>query len=163
MIDNLPYQPSKFRTKNWVEINDDSRQTYNTYSQIRFKTMILNLSICSCNDVYILFKVTITVPNTTATDVAANNANKKVIVKNWAKFTDSRSKTNNSQVDNAKIIDVVMQMYNSVIYRDNCSKTSAILWQYYRDEPDLNAADAVIDFPGDNSSASFRFKQEVTG
>ena len=82
MIDNLPYQPSKFRTKNWVETNDDSRQTYNTYSQIRFKTMILNSIICSCNDVYILFKVTITVPNTTATDVAANNANKKVIVKN---------------------------------------------------------------------------------
>ena len=82
MIDNLPYQPSKFRTKNWVEINDDSRQTYNTYSQIRFKTMILNSSICNCNDVYILFKVTIIVPNTAATDVAANNANKKVLVKN---------------------------------------------------------------------------------
>ena len=56
-----------------------------------------------------------------------------------------------------------MQMYNSVIYRHNYSKTSTILWQDYRDEPDLNAADTIIDFPGDNSSASFRFKQEITG
>ena len=31
-LDNTPNQPSKFRTKNWVEINDDSRGTHNTNS-----------------------------------------------------------------------------------------------------------------------------------
>ena len=36
-------QPSKFRTKNWVEINDESRGVYNTGSQIKFKTTILKL------------------------------------------------------------------------------------------------------------------------
>ena len=29
-LDNTPNQLIKFRTKNWVEINDDSRGTYNT-------------------------------------------------------------------------------------------------------------------------------------
>ena len=29
---------TKFRTKNWAEINDDARGTYNTNSQIKFKT-----------------------------------------------------------------------------------------------------------------------------
>ena len=41
LLDNTPNQPSKFRTKNWVEINDDSRGTYNTNSQIKFKTSIV--------------------------------------------------------------------------------------------------------------------------
>ena len=33
--DSTPNQPTKFRTKNWVEINDDARGTYNTDSQIK--------------------------------------------------------------------------------------------------------------------------------
>ena len=36
-------QPSKFKTKNWFEINDESRGTYNFNSEIKFKTTILNL------------------------------------------------------------------------------------------------------------------------
>ena len=38
LLENTPNQPTKFRTKKWVEINDESRGTYNTYSKIRFKT-----------------------------------------------------------------------------------------------------------------------------
>ena len=38
LLDNTPNQPTKFRTKNWVEINDDARGTYNSNSQIKFKT-----------------------------------------------------------------------------------------------------------------------------
>ena len=37
-LENSPNEPSKFRTKKWVEINDDSRGTLNTNSEIRFKT-----------------------------------------------------------------------------------------------------------------------------
>ena len=40
LLDNTPNQTTKFRTKNWVEINDDSHETYNTYSQIKFKTNV---------------------------------------------------------------------------------------------------------------------------
>ena len=35
LLDNTPNQPTKFRSKNWVEINDDARGTYNTNSQIK--------------------------------------------------------------------------------------------------------------------------------
>ena len=38
MLDNTLNQPSKFKTKNLVEINDDSSGTCNTVSQINFKT-----------------------------------------------------------------------------------------------------------------------------
>ena len=34
LLDNTSSQPSKFRKKIWIEINDDSRGAYNTNSQI---------------------------------------------------------------------------------------------------------------------------------
>ena len=40
-LDNTPNQSSKFRTKNWIEINDQSRGVYNVYGDIRFKTTML--------------------------------------------------------------------------------------------------------------------------
>ena len=44
LIDNTPNQPSKFRTKKWVEVNDDTSGIYNTISQIKFKTSMLKSS-----------------------------------------------------------------------------------------------------------------------
>ena len=43
LIDDASNQPSKFRTKSWVEINDESRGTYNVNSQIKFKTTIAKI------------------------------------------------------------------------------------------------------------------------
>ena len=82
LLDNTPNQPPKFRTKNWVEVNDESSR---------------------------------------------NNTNKKVVFKNCAPFTDCISEINNTQVDNAKDIDIVMPMYNLLEYSDNYSKTSGSL------------------------------------
>ena len=78
LLDNTPNQPNKFRTKYWVEKNDESRGTYNTNSQIRFKTSLLRSSLCDYSNAYILVKGTITVVNT-GTVAAPNNADKKVI------------------------------------------------------------------------------------
>ena len=60
LLDNTPNQPSKFRTKNWVEINDGLRGTYNTNSQIEFKISMLESSLCDYSDGCILVKRTIT-------------------------------------------------------------------------------------------------------
>ena len=49
-------KPSKFRTKNWVEINDDVRGVYSPNKQIRFKTAMLRSSLCDYNDAYNLLK-----------------------------------------------------------------------------------------------------------
>ena len=57
-----------------------------------------------------------------------------------------------------------MPMYNLIEYGDAYSKTSGSLWQYYRDEPTLNANDEIIEFPANNNNnASFKFKQQITG
>ena len=86
LLDSALNQPSKFRTKNWVETNDESRGTYSFNRQIIFKTSMLRSSLCYYSDAYILVKGNITVNNTTAEGVAANNTNKKVISKNCAPF-----------------------------------------------------------------------------
>ena len=119
LLDNTPNQPPKFRIKHWVEINNESRGTYNTNSETRCKTSMLRSNLCDYSDAYIPVKGTITVANTAAAGAAANNSNKKVIFKNDAPFTSCISRTNNTQVDDAQYIDVVMPMYNLIEYSDN--------------------------------------------
>ena len=157
LIDDASNQPSKFKTKNWVEINDESRGTYNVNSQIRFKTTMLKFSLSDNKDAYILVKGTITVDNTAAADADANNTNKKVIFKNCAPFTNCISEINNTQVDNAKDIDIVMPMYNLLEYSDHYSKTFGSLWQYCKDNNN-----AIVNFAENNLTDSFNFKVKIT-
>ena len=77
MLENTSNQPSKFGAKNWIEINDESRGTYNTNSQIKFKTTMLKSSLYDHSDAYILFKGNIMVNNAAADGAAANITNKK--------------------------------------------------------------------------------------
>ena len=66
----------------------------------------------------------------------------------------------NTQIDNAKDIDVVMNMYNLTEYSENYSPTSGSLWQYYRNQPDLNDDGNIIDFAAnDDTSLSFKYKE----
>ena len=163
LLDNGSNQPSKFRTKNQVEINDESRGGYNVNSQIKFKTTMLKSSLCDYSDAYILVKGTITVDDTSAAGAAANNTNKKVILKNCAPFTNCISKINNTQIDHAKDIDIVMPMYNLIEHSDNYSKTSGSLWQYCKDMPAVNNNGDIVNFNGPNATDSFSFKTKITG
>ena len=72
LFGNTPNQPTKLWTKKWVAINDDSRWTYNTISQIKYKNSMLKSSLCDYNDPYILASGTITVPNTRTAAVLNN-------------------------------------------------------------------------------------------
>ena len=161
--DDAPNQPSKFRTRNWVEINDESRGAYNVNSQIKFQTTMLKSSLCDYSDAYILAKGTISVTNTAAADAAANNINKKVIFKNSAPFTNCISENNNTQIGNAKDMDIVMPMYNLIEYSDNYAKTTGSLWQYCKYIPARNANDEIIIFDVNNVTDSFNFKVKFTG
>ena len=109
LLDDTTNQPSKFRTRDWVEINDESKGIYDN-SNITFKA-------------FILVKGTITVSNAAAADAAVNNTNKKVIFKNYTPFTDCITEINDTQIDDGQKIDVVMPMYNLIEYSDAYSKT----------------------------------------
>ena len=116
---------------------------------------MLKSSLCDYSDAYILVKgkIKITGRGTDAAARQADERDKGLAFKNYAPFTNCISEINNTQVDNAKDIDIVMPMCNLIEYSDNYAKTSGSLWQYFRDEPDDNLAD----------SESFKSKIEITG
>ena len=145
LLDSASNKPSKFRTRNWVEINDESRGTY-TSNDIKFKTTMLRSNLCDYADAYILVKGTITITGAGNDDAAKrlDERNKGVIFKNCAPFTKCISKINDTEIDNAQDIDIVMPMYNLIEYSNNYSKTSGSLWQYCKDEPNDNVVGSEL-------------------
>ena len=155
LLDDSSNKTSKFRTKSWVERNDESRGKYNNDKQIKFKTAMLKSSLCDYSDACTLIKEKITITEA-GTDKAARQGDERdkgVAFKNCAPFTCCKSDINNAEIDYCEDIDIVMPMYNLIEYSDNYAKTSGSLWQYYRDEPNDNLAD----------SESFKSKIKITG
>ena len=124
---------------------------------------MLKSSLCDYSDAYILGKGTITVNNTAAAGAAANNTNKKVMFKNCAPFTNCISEINNTQIDNAKDIDIVIPMYNLIEYSDNYAKTTGSIWQYCKDIPAQNANGDIALFAANNITDSFKFQAKIKG
>ena len=87
---------------------------------------------------------------------------KKVIFKHCAPFTNCISKINNTLIDNAEYIDIVMLMYNLIEYSDNYSKTSGSLWQYCKEIPAVKDDGNMVDFNRANATDSFNFKTKIT-
>ena len=86
---------------------------------------MLESSLCDYSDAYIPVKGSISVA--TATGVAADINNIKLVSKNCAPYTDCISEINNTEVDNAKIFDVVMPICKLIKYSGNYLKTSGCL------------------------------------
>ena len=103
------------------------------------------------------------VNNNAGAGAAANNIGKKVIFKNCAPFTNCISKINNTQIDNAEYIDIVMPMYKLIEYSDNHSKISGSLWQYCKDIPAVDDDGDIVIFNGANDTDSFNFKSKIIG
>ena len=111
---------------------------------------MLKSSLCDYIDGYILFGGTITV-----VALSAGRGNNSIAVgfKICAPFTDCIREINNTQIDNAKDVDVIMPMQNLIENSGDYSKTSESLWQYYKDEPAFNNG-VIANFPG--NSVSFK-------
>ena len=111
---------------------------------------MLRSNLCDSADSYILLKGTITITGEgdNAGERQADERDKGGTFKNCAPFTKCISRINNTVIDNAYDIDIVMPMYNLMEYKDNYSKTSECLWQYYKDIPNDNLA----------RSESFKYK-----
>ena len=96
-----------------------------------FKTTMLRSNLRDYTDSYILVKETITI--TEGADAAAERADERdkgVAFKNCVPFTKCIIRINNTDIDNAHDIDIIIPMYNLIEYSDNYSKTSGSLWQY---------------------------------
>ena len=95
LLENTPNHLTKFRTKNWPYTNDDACRTYQKDRQIKFKTSMLKSSLCDYSDAHMLVKRLYQLSHKQETT-------KKVVVENYAPFTDFISEINNTQIDNNK-------------------------------------------------------------
>ena len=114
LLDDTLNQPSKFRTKKWIEINYQSKGVYNTISEVRFKTTMLKSSLCDYGDACILVKGTIIIVGA-GDDAASRRADERkkgVISKNCVPFLNCKSEINNTEIEHVKYIDTVMPMYD---------------------------------------------------
>ena len=88
-----------------VEINDDACEMYNTNNQRKVKTKMLRWTLCDQSNAYTLVTGTFIVVG-----------------------TDASARKSNTQVDNKKDLDVVMEMCYLLEYINNYSKTNRILF-----------------------------------
>ena len=124
---------------------------------------MLRSNLSDYSDGYILTKGNITVRNTAAQGQANNVIIKRVILKNCVRFTNWINRINNTQVDDAHDIDLVMPMYKLIEYSDNYSKTSRILWHYCKDQLAVDNNGAIVYFIVANSlTDSFKIKEKLT-
>ena len=124
MLDTTPDEVPRFITKKWIEFHDQSGTTEDRYKkskQIRFKTSMLRSNLCDFNNVYIVGKGTITVTNPDK-----NVYDKELAFKNNVPFVSCISKINNTLIDNAEDLDVVMPMYNLLEYSKNIQKQQEV-------------------------------------
>ena len=87
---------------------------------------MLRSSSCDYSGVNTLVSGTITVQNITMPEASDNRKN--TIIKNCAPFTDCISEIDNTQLDTAKEINIVMPIHNLIEYSGNYYKTSRSLW-----------------------------------
>ena len=152
----------RFITKKWAKVHDQpgsADDRYKTCKQIRFKTSMLRSNLCDYSDAYIVVEGTITV-----TDPNNANYDKRLAFKNNAPFTSCISKINNTLMDNAEDLDIVIRMYNLLEYSKNYRKTTGSLWNYYRDEPNSSIGGRNNNvYYSIKDSKSFDYKKSITG
>ena len=110
---------------------------------------------------YIIVKRTTTIADISAAGAAANNTNKIVIFKNYAPFINCIREINNTQIDNAKDIDIVMAKYNLIEYSINYSKPFGSLWQYFKDIQAVDNNGNIAIFNEANANDSFNSKAKM--
>ena len=110
---------SKFVTRKWNIINDNSKSNNDATNEVTYNTEVLKSSPCDYNDSYILVRGDITLVAALTTQEA---------FKNCAPFTKCIIKIDETTIDDAEDLDLLLPMYNLLEYTSNHSETKGILW-----------------------------------
>ena len=117
LLGNADNESSKFATRKWYVINDQSNTDYGNGDEngttIKFETKVIKSNLCHYSDAYILVTGDIT--------ATSADANTKAAFKNCAPFTKCINHINDEHADNADNLHIVMPMYNLIEYSDNYS------------------------------------------
>ena len=125
---------------------------------------MLRSDLCDYGGAYVVVKERITVEG----DNDAKTRNKKLFFKDNAPFRLYISKINNTFIDNAEDLDIVMLMYYLLEYSGNYSMTSGSLRNLFRDEvnDDENQNDNANNIINNNktiASKYFEYQAKITG
>ena len=134
LLGDADNESSKFATRKWHVTNDQNNTVYGEGNEngttVKFETQVIKSSLCDYSDAYIL-----AIGDITAT---GSNDNTKVASKNCAPFTKFITHINDEHVDTFDNLDIVTPMYNLIEYSHNYSDTTGSLWQFKRDEQNMN-------------------------
>ena len=134
LLEELDDDILNFGTKKWYIINEQNNGQYEkgdgNYSTRKFNTEVIKPNLCDYSDAYILVTGNIVVVN--------GNQNTSIAFKNCSSFIRCVTRLNDEHVETADNLDIITNLYNLIEYSDNYSHTSGSLWQYKRDEQNMN-------------------------
>ena len=146
----------KFQIRRWYIINDQNNEQYGkgdeNDSTVKFIAEVIKPNLRDYSDVYILVTGNIAVAN--------GNQNTLVSFKNCSPFTRCLTHLNDENVETADNLDIILNLYNLIEYSDNYEQSSGSLWQYKRDEQNLNAA-GNIDNVNAHDLSSSKYKSNL--
>ena len=116
-------------------------------------TKVIKPNVCDYSDAYIVVIGDI--------KAARGHKNSKVAFKNCAPFRICITHINDEHLETASNLDIIMPMYNLIECSDNYADCSGRLWQFKRDEQNLNDDGNIIDVIS-NDSPSFKYKSSLT-
>ena len=131
LVNGSDNENSKFAKKKQYVIDSESKGNYSKDEPIKFLTRSIESSLCDYSDAYFLVTGNIT--------VTTNNNATQVAFKSCAPFKDCGTEINDTFIDYADFINIVMPIYNLFEYSGNYSDTSGNLWYFKRDEIVNNA------------------------
>ena len=156
--DNESYKNEsyKFATRKWYIINDQNDRQYGVGNEndstIKFETKGIKPNLCDYSDACIRVTGDIT--------AEGGNANTKAAFKNCAPFTRCVTHINNEHLETAENLDIIM-LYNLIEYSVNYADSSGSLYQFKRDERNMNNVNIAAVTTAD--STSFKYKSNILG
>ena len=141
---------SKFVTRNWNTVNDQSNANYSVGKEIIYSIEALKSNICDSNDVYIPVRGNITNTGHSVTQVP---------FRNFLPFIKCISKNDGTTTDDVEDLDLVMLMYNLLEYSSIYSDMTGSLWFYSKDK----ATNFNVDIADTNNFKPFNYKTKLLG
>ena len=152
LLDHKDEDDPRFETKKCHIVNDHNNGNYRSgedvKSIVKFNTEIVKLFLCDYSDAYILVTGNI--------KVAETDDHTRAAIKNCHPFTRASFKLNDEEVDTADNLDLTMNLYNMLEYKDNDAGTRASLYQYKRPEQNKGNDNALADLTVNDSSIKYQ-------
>ena len=130
-------------TTKWNIVNDQSNANYNAGKEIIHNTEVLKSNLCHYNNTDISVRGNITI----------------IGHQNCAPFTKCTTKIEETTIDEAEDLDLVMPVYNLIEYSSNYFEATGNLWFYSKDE----ASNFNEDIANNNNYTSFEYKAKLLG